>query len=228
MTIADNWNRVSAGVAAAARRAGRNPETVRIVIASKTKSVEQIAEVIAAGGREFGENYVQEAAAKIPALRGQPIRWHLIGHLQRNKGARAAELFDVVQTVDSAAIAAALARRSEQLQRTLSVMIEVNLAEETAKSGISPDGVARLADQIQEHRSLRLDGLMAIPPVGDSPDASRPYFRQLRELRDHLAGRCGDPSLLAELSMGMSDDYEVAVEEGATIVRIGRAILGDR
>lgn len=226
--IADNWRRVRARVDAAAGRVGRDPAGIRVVVASKTKSVDEIEQAIAAGAVDFGENYVQEAGAKIPLLRARPVTWHLIGHLQRNKAARAAELFDVVQTIDSSALAAALARQAAERQRRLRVLIEVNLGGEEAKSGVVVDEVAGLASTVLSFPSLELDGLMAIPPAPEDagPEASRPHFRRLRELRDDLAMRLG--ARLPQLSMGMSDDYEIAIEEGATMVRIGRAILGAR
>lgn len=224
--IADSWNRVRAAIEAAARRAGRDPGEVRVIAATKTKSVELIHEAIAAGIRDFGENYVQEAAAKVARVRAD-VRWHMIGHLQRNKAARAVELFDTIQSLDSVALGRALARCGLERGRRVRVLVEVNLGGETSKSGIAPAAAADLLRALAEEQWLSIEGLMAIPPPGP-PQLAQRYYRQLRLLRDHLRERAPSNAPLAELSMGMSDDFEVAVEEGATMVRIGRALLGER
>jgi PLP dependent protein len=206
-----------ARIAAAAARSGRTAESVRLIAVSKTKPAELVRAAITAGVHDIGENYVQEAVAKRAAVPERAC-WHLIGHLQRNKVARALEIFDVVQTVDSIALGEAVARHAAARGVRPRILIEVNLGGEASKSGIAADGVPTLLERLQ---ALQLDvtGLMTIPPAG-SAESARPYFRRLRALRD-AAG-------LAELSMGMSDDFEVAIEEGATMVRVGRAIFGDR
>lgn len=225
--VGANWSRVRQQVAEAARKAGRAPDTVRIVAVSKTKPVALIERAIQAGATDIGENYVQEAREKIARI-GAPATWHLIGHLQRNKAGRAVNLFDVIHTLDSVALGQALARHGERRGRPVRVLIEVNTGEEPTKSGVDVDAVEALLAALATSPWLLIDGLMAVPPATSSADAARPYFRRLRELRDRLAAHAPDNAPLRELSMGMSDDFRVAIDEGATIVRIGRAIFGER
>lgn len=225
--VAANWRAVRMRVAAAAQRAGRDPQGVRIIAVTKTKPIEVIEAAIAAGATDIGENYVQEAVAKIGRITA-PVAWHLIGHLQRNKAARAVELFDVIHTLDNVALADALARHAEPRAQPVRVLIEVNVGTEATKSGVAPAQVAALLGELTSQRWLLIDGLMTIPPPGPSADSARPYFRALRELRDRLRAVAPPNAPLRELSMGMSDDFEVAIEEGATMVRIGRAIFGER
>lgn len=225
--VGANWSRVRQQVAEAARKAGRAPDTVRIVAVSKTKPVALIERAIQAGATDIGENYVQEAREKIARI-GAPATWHLIGHLQRNKAGRAVDLFDVIHTLDSVALGQALARHGERRGRPVRVLIEVNTGEEPTKSGVDVDAVEALLAALATSPWLFIDGLMAVPPAASSADAARPYFRRLRELRDRLAAHAPDNAPLRELSMGMSDDFRVAIDEGATIVRIGRAIFGER
>jgi hypothetical protein len=206
-------------IAAAALRAGREPSGITLIAVSKTQPARAIAEVIAAGIEAIGENRVQEAAPKIEVLRASHpgVRWHLIGHLQRNKAAAAVQLFDMLHGVDSEPLARAISARAT---RTVPILLEVNVAGEATKFGASPRDAARLADRIGGLPHIDLQGLMTVAPQAEDPDEVRPVFRALRELRDAIG--------LRELSMGMSDDFEVAIEEGATMVRIGRAIFGDR
>jgi pyridoxal phosphate enzyme (YggS family) len=214
---------VQARVGAAAYRAGRDASSIRLVLASKTQPSDAIRAAANAGARDFGENYVQEAIAKrteLPDL--TDIRWHLIGHLQTNKVKVAASAFALIHSVDSVRLAAALARA--QPSPRVHALSEVNLGGEASKTGVAPDGVAAILDAARD--KLEIDGLMTIPPPAASAEAARPYFARLRELRDRLATQSG--YALSELSMGMTDDFEVAVEEGATIVRIGRAVFGER
>jgi len=225
--VSADWRAVTARVAAAARRVRRAPESVRIIAAAKTRSVERIAAAIAAGATDIGENYVQEASEKIRRITA-PVTWHLIGHLQRNKAARAVELFQLIHTLDSVALGEVLARHADRLGRPLRVLIEVNLGGEDTKHGVAPAQVSVLLAALAPHRGLLIDGLMAIPPPGPSAESARPYFRTLRELRDRLRQDAPVNAPLHELSMGMTDDFEVAIEEGATMVRIGRAIFGER
>ena len=205
------------------QRSGRPVGACRLLLASKTQSAEAIAAAYRSGARDFGENYVQEAATKRAALGELPeATWHLIGHLQSNKTRVALAIFDLIQTLDSAKLAAALRRlRPTPPMRTL---IEVNLGGEASKSGVSLGAVEPLISAVRDQ--VALEGLMTIPPPGESPEASRPYFARLRELRDRLASATG--LKLSELSMGMTEDYTVAIEEGATIVRVGRAVFGER
>lgn len=217
MDIATALAAVRARIAAAAARAGRDANAVRLIAVSKTKPAEMVRAALQAGVQDIGENYVQEAVAKRAAV-AEPACWHLIGHLQRNKVARALDTFDVVQTVDSAALGEAVARRAEARGRPARVLIEVNVGGEASKNGVAPDALAELLGRLRDPQ-LVVEGLMTVPPPGP-PARTREYFRQLRALRD-AAG-------LRELSMGMSDDFEIAIEEGSTMVRVGRAIFGDR
>jgi len=225
--IAGNWQRIRSRVAHAAQRAGREPQSVRIIAVSKTQPVELIQQAIAAGATEIGENYVQEAAEKI-ARCPLPAHWHLIGHLQRNKAARAVELFEMIQTVDSVALADALTRQAERRGRSVRVLIEVNIGGETTKHGADPAQLQSLLVSLRDRDALLIDGLMTIPPPGPTPESVRHHFRALRELRDRVQAVAPPNAPLQELSMGMTDDFEVAIEEGATMVRIGRGIFGER
>jgi hypothetical protein len=216
--VAANVAAVRTRIARAAERVRRNAADVVLVAAAKKKSAGLVDAAIAAGVTDIGENYVQEAATKRSQVRGV-ARWHMIGHLQRNKAARAVAVFDTIETVDSAGLGQALSRQAESIGRTVDVLVEVNLAGEATKSGTAPSAVPDLLAELTGLPNLHVKGLMTIPPAG-SPEDSRRYFRQLRELAEGLG--------LRELSMGMTADFEVAVEEGATIVRVGRAIFGER
>jgi len=209
---------VEARIAAACARAGRKRSDVRLVAVTKTFPASDVEHAIAAGMSDVGENKVQEARDKQPEVHGA-ARWHLIGHLQSNKAKDAVRLFDVIQTVDSFELAEKLARHAEAARKTQDVLLQVNIGRETQKSGAEIDDVPALARRMAGLQSIRLRGLMAIPPAGE-PEAMRAFFRELRAMRDDLG--------LDELSMGMTDDFEVAIEEGATIVRVGRAIFGSR
>jgi len=225
--VAANLAQVRQRVARAAARAGREATTVRVVAVTKTQPVAAIEQVLAAGATDLGENYVQEAAAKHAHLDAS-ARWHLIGQLQRNKAARALELFDVIHTVDSASLGAALGRHAQRLGRAVSVLIEVNVGSEATKSGVAVSEADALLAALGTQAGLRIEGLMTVPPPADTAEAVRPFFRMLRQLRERLAVGAPANAPLRELSMGMSDDFEVAIEEGATMVRIGRAIFGER
>jgi pyridoxal phosphate enzyme (YggS family) len=216
--IAANVAGIEARIAAACARAGRRPEEVTLVAVSKTQPAAAVDAAIAAGIAEVGENKVQEARDKQPEVRGA-ARWHLIGHLQSNKAKDAVRLFDLIHTVDSLELAEKLARAAEAAGKRQEVLLQVNVGGEAQKSGIAPEGVEALANGVQGLQSLHLRGLMTIPPVGSAEDTRR-YFTRLRGIRDTLG--------LEHLSMGMSEDFEVAIEEGATIVRVGRAIFGAR
>jgi pyridoxal phosphate enzyme (YggS family) len=194
---------------------------VRLIAVSKFQPIEKVRAAYAHGQREFGENYMQELAQKAFESSDLPgLRWHLIGRLQRNKAKEAVRLGCAVQTLDSLRLGETLATRASEAGQTLEVLLQVNLAGEAQKAGVSPDELPRLAAAVRGTPSLRLRGLMAIPPVATSPEQSRGYFAQLRELAEQLD--------LYELSMGMSDDFELAIAEGATLVRIGTAIFGER
>ena len=208
----------------AAQKAGRDPKEIKLVAVSKTVEVARIKEAIEAGVSILGENYVQEAEKKIEAL-GKPVSWHFIGHLQSNKVRYAVRLFDVIHSIDSIPLAEELNRRAEQPDRVIKVMIEVNLSKEATKFGTDEEKVLNLAKRIQSSKHLSLEGLMTMPPYFDSPEMSRPYYVALRELKERMTKE-GIP--MKELSMGMSNDFEIAIEEGATYVRVGTAIFGPR
>ena len=224
-TIAENLEAARARIAAACARAGRSAETVRLLAVSKTHGPEAVRTASAAGQRLFGENRVQEAAAKIPECPGN-LEWHLIGHLQSNKAAAAARLFDWVHSVDSAKLLEALDREAGEAGRTLRVLIQVNVSGERSKSGLAPEAAPEVLALGNRLRNVQVCGLMTIPPLAEDPEKARPYFRKLRELRD---GWTAEPGLdLAELSMGMTHDLDAAIEEGATFVRVGTGIFGAR
>jgi len=218
VSIRENVAAVEERIAGACARAGRARDEVTLVAVSKTFPAEFVDEAIDAGIAEVGENRVQEAREKKPLVRSA-ARWHLIGHLQTNKAKDAVKLFDVIQAVDSLDLAEKLARAAGSYGKRQDVMLQVNVGDEAQKSGIARADVDSIARQVSALASLRVIGLMAIPPIG-TPDASRPYFRELRSMRDALG--------LEHLSMGMSEDFETAIEEGSTIVRVGRAIFGSR
>jgi pyridoxal phosphate enzyme (YggS family) len=214
---------VQARIGAAAYKVGRNASSIRLVLASKTQPSETIRAAWEAGARDFGENYVQEAIAKRAELADlTDIRWHLIGHLQTNKTKAAVGAFALIHSVDSVRLAEAIARA--QPSPRVHALLEVNLGGEASKTGVAPGGVAAILDAARG--KIEIDGLMTIPPPARSAEAARPYFARLREMRDSLATQSGYE--LSELSMGMTDDFEVAIAEGATIVRIGRAVFGER
>ena len=226
MDIAANLAQVRERIAAAARAAGRDPSEVRLVAVSKTKPAAAVRQAWEAGQVLFGENYVQEARDKIAQVGPGPV-WHLIGHLQSNKAKLAASLFAVVETVDRPKIARALDRHARELGKELGVLLQVNVSGEPQKSGCSPEEAEALAQEVAELPCLRLMGLMTMPPFFDQPERARPYFARLRELARRLA-RNLPPGSMDELSMGMSGDFEVAITEGATLVRVGTAIFGAR
>jgi PLP dependent protein len=210
----------------AAERAGRRPEEVLLVAVSKTVPVERIRAAVAAGVPALGENRVQEALDKVTAL-GHPVPWHLIGHLQTNKVRDALACFDLIESVDRLAVAEALASRAARDGRTVDALVQVNVGEETQKGGFRPADLAAALDALVGLPALRLRGLMAIPPIPRDPEESRPHYRELRKLLEAARTRGVGPEF-RELSMGMSGDFEVAIEEGATMVRVGTAIFGHR
>ena len=225
--VAANLAAVRARIARAADRVGRDPKDILLVGVSKTVPVERIRLAIAAGIPALGENRVQEARPKIEAL-GRPVPWHLVGSLQTNKAKDAVLLFDLIHSVDRSELAAELDRRARARNKLIEVLVQVNIGDETTKSGVAPTELKALLEEIAPLPAIRVKGLMAIPPPTDQPDESRRWFRQLRELRDAAAAWGVRGVEMGELSMGMSADFEVAVEEGATIARVGTAIFGER
>jgi hypothetical protein len=215
-------------LARAAGRAGRDPATVRLVAISKTFSAEHVRAAAAAGQVDFGENKVQEALQKIAQTSDLPIKWHLVGHLQSNKARKAGAEFSMIHSVDDAALVTTLDESARAAGRSVQLLVQVDLAGEATKHGAREAELAPIFDAARGCRSARLVGLMVLPPATDDPEGARPYFRKLRGIRDGLLARGVDGSMLTELSMGMSHDFEVAVEEGSTLVRVGSAIFGER
>lgn len=225
--LAANIAHVRSTIANAARRAGRDSAEITLVAVSKTRPVELVEMAYNLKVTDFGENRVQEALPKIDAFHPQGVHWHMIGHLQSNKAGKVVGAFDSVQSVDSLALAQTLQRQATKRAIRLPVLLEVNVAGEESKSGIRPDEVLPLARQIAELPALEVQGLMTVAPLVDDPEKVRSVFRSLRELRDLLSSELPECSW-QHLSMGMTDDYSIAIEEGATIVRVGRAIFGER
>lgn len=222
-----NYLNILARINEAAARCGRKAGEVRLLGAAKSQTVEAIRQAIAAGVTMIGENYVQEAEEKRDQIT-QPVEWHMIGHLQRNKAKAAVELFDVIESLDSPALARELDKEAGKRDKTVRVFIEVNLGGEESKSGIAKRDVKPLLEQAARLSHLRIIGLMTLPPFHEDVEKVRPYFRELRQLREELNGLRLPNLDLKELSMGMTHDYLIAVEEGATIVRIGTALFGPR
>ncbi len=227
MPIADNLRTVMDRIASAARRAGREPSSVRLVVVTKTVDAGRIREAVRAGALILGENRVQEAKEKIEQL-GAIASWHLIGHLQTNKAKYAVKLFDLIHSVDNRELAKEIDRQAKKTRKVQNVLIEVNIAGEQSKAGVAIKEAPALARELSELKNVSIQGLMTVPPFSDNPEDSRPYFRVLRELAEGISREGISNVSMKELSMGMSGDYEVAVEEGATMVRVGTAIFGER
>jgi pyridoxal phosphate enzyme (YggS family) len=223
--IRRNLEEIKRRIEDAARRAGRHPAEVRLVAVTKTVGLEHLKFAVAAGQTLFGENYIQEAKPKITSL-GPGLTWHFIGHLQSNKAKAAVELFDLIQSVDRVSLAQALEQAAARRDKLQKILLQVNLAGEASKSGTAPEHAQDLLREISKMPHMRVLGLMTMPPWFDDPERVRPYFRALRELRDTLRG--AHLADLPELSMGMTGDFEAAISEGATLVRIGTAIFGQR
>jgi pyridoxal phosphate enzyme (YggS family) len=219
---------VRARIARAAGRAGRNPSSVRLVAVSKTFPTADIRAVAATGHVDFGENKVQEALGKMDETSDLPLIWHLVGHLQSNKARKAGGRFAVIHSVDSADLVRRLEEAGEASGRTIQLLVQVDLSGESTKHGVRPEALMPILEAGQACKAAQIRGLMLLPPAVPDPQQARPFFLALRTLRDELLGRGVTPSMLSELSMGMSQDFEVAIEEGATMVRVGSAIFGSR
>ena len=220
---------IRARLEAAARRSGREPDEVRLIAISKTHPASAIRQVCQLGATDFGENRVQEADGKIAEIGREKVHWHLVGHLQANKARRAVALFDVIHSLDTLDLAKRLDRLcAEEGRESLPVLIQVDLGHEETKSGIDESELTHLVEGLGPLTRLKLIGLMTLPPFFDDPEQSRPFFRRLRKLRDELKQRGAFGDRTGELSMGMTHDFEVAIEEGATMVRVGTAIFGAR
>ena len=227
MSLDRNLQQINERIAAAAKAAGRNPAEVRLVAVSKTKPASMVEEAFSAGQQLFGENYVQELATKAVALK-IPVEWHFIGHLQSNKVKHIAGLVSMVHSVDRLSLAKEIDRQWERLGRVCDVLLQVNISGEATKSGATSAEAIQLTRQVAQLPNLQIRGLMTMPPFFDDPDASRPYFRELRLLAAEIETLAIPRVCMQELSMGMSGDFEVAIAEGATLVRVGSAIFGER
>ena len=227
--LAERLTRVRARIAAAAERSARRDEDIKLIAISKTHPAAVVSKLIELGATDIGENRVQEAAEKIVEVGRDKARWHLVGHLQANKAKRAVNLFDVIHSLDSIDLARRLDRLCvEEGREKLSVLIQVDLGQEETKSGVEESELGRLVEGLGPLERLELTGLMTLPPFSENPDESRPFFCRLRQLRDQLAERGAFGDRKGELSMGMTNDFEVAIVEGATMVRVGTAIFGER
>ena len=224
--VAANYRKIIDRISEAAQRAGRNPREIKLLAAAKSQSVELVQAAIAAGVRLIGENYVQEAESKRQVI-SDTVEWHMIGHLQRNKVKAALNTFELIQSLDSMALALELDKEGRRNGKTVRTLIEVNLGDEASKSGIGQDEVAELLKRVGDLSHVRVEGFMAVPPFKEKPEEIRPYFRALKDLQVELQRLVPNVSL-NQLSMGMTHDYPIAVEEGATIVRIGTALFGPR
>ena len=225
MDLAENIRSIQERIAAACGRAGRNPDEVTLVAVTKSQPPEIVGEAARLGLTFFGENKIQEAKAKIP-LCSSRLKWHFIGHLQTNKARDAVELFEMVQSVDSLYLAEELNKRAEQVAKRLPVLLEINVVGEASKFGYRPDKLRGELDQLNALPRLEIHGLMTVPPWTKDPEEVRPIFRQMRELKEECEQKLGAP--LPHLSMGMTGDFEIAIEEGTTMVRIGTALFGER
>ena len=225
--IAENLKKIEERIEAACRRCGRARESVRLIAVSKTKPAEAVAEAYAAGQRLFGENHAQEIVAKKPLL-PEDIRWHFIGHLQKNKVKYLVGSVEMIHSVNSEGLAAQIEKQAAKCGLVQDILLEVNVAGESSKQGAAPEALLSLLRFCDSQPHLRLCGLMAVAPFTEDPEESRPYFIRLREMRDGLKPALRDPDAFRELSMGMSGDFETAVEEGATFVRVGTSIFGAR
>jgi PLP dependent protein len=227
-SIAARLTALLARIRAAEAAAGRSAGEVRLVAVSKTFPPEAVREAIAAGVADIGENYIQEARDKYAALQGTPVTWHFIGHLQTNKAKYAVRMFDLIHTVDSLRLAIEIDRCARKAAKVQAVLIQVNVAAEDTKSGVAPEEALPLVRRAAALENLAVKGLMTMPPYFNAPEKVRPYFAALRRLRDRIAAEAVTNVALQELSMGMTGDFEAAVAEGATLVRIGTAIFGER
>ena len=223
--VYDNLLKVRERIERAARLAGRNPDDIRLVAVTKTVDIKRIREAVRAGLRCFGENYVQESEEKIEKVKHQTVKWHFIGHLQKNKARFAVELYDMIETVGGLSLAAEINRRTSS---PIDILIQVKISDEKTKGGVTPREVPELAAAIGAMKNLNLKGLMAIPPFNENPELSRPYFTTLRRIAERVNSERIPGVTLTELSMGMSADFDVAIEEGATIIRVGTALFGER
>ena len=227
-TIKENIAVIQKAIRSAAEKYGRDPDSVKLVAVSKTKPSGDIQAAIKAGADIFGENYIQEAKCKIETLSEFPVSWHFIGHLQSNKAKTAVALFDLIHTVDSMKLAQEINKHAEHINKCQKILIQVNIAKEAAKSGIAKENVLSLIENISKLDHISIRGLMTMPPYSIDPEKARLYFRSLSSLAKEIKQAGIPKAFMAELSMGMTRDFQIAIEEGATLVRIGTAIFGKR
>lgn len=230
--LSKNFEKVKERIFQAAVKCGRDPDSIRLVTVSKTMPVEIVKAAVTAGITILGENYIQEARSKIELLSTNAVSWHFIGHLQTNKARYAVRLFDLIHSVDSLRLARELNKEAGKIKKTQPILIQVNIGKEASKSGVSAEDIKKLLEEIIQLENLSLRGLMTMPPFFNDPEKARPYFSLLRDLRDRICKEI-EPALnrnnsLDELSMGMTGDFETAIECGATLVRVGTAIFGER
>jgi pyridoxal phosphate enzyme (YggS family) len=226
--IAQNLAKVENQMESAARKAGRDPKSVELVVVSKGVPLEKMVQARGVGAMVFGESRIQEADQKIAVMGHEGLRWHLIGHLQKNKVRRIFDLFDLIHSVDSLELAEAIHKESVKRDRVMPILVQVNVSGEEAKFGVAPGEVEPLLAGVSKLTGIHVEGLMTIPPLSDNPEDSRRYFARLREIRDGLIKSGIDNVSLDHLSMGMSNDFTIAIEEGATLIRVGSAIFGER
>jgi PLP dependent protein len=226
--IKENLDQIRTEISDAAIAAGRKPEDLLLIAVSKKKTIADIRAAIEAGADNFGENYMQEAVEKIEAIGKDKVCWHFIGHLQSNKAKLAVKYFDYIQTVDSAKLAKEINKHAKAMNKIQKILIQLNIAHEDTKSGIDATEILSLAEQINDMENLSVQGLMCMPPFFDDPELARPYFKKLSQLRQKIMDKGFERISMNQLSMGMSNDFEVAVQEGSTMVRIGTSIFGER
>lgn len=226
--IEANLKEILEKITSACQKSGRDPQSVQLIGVSKTVPVEKIRKAVEAGLRRFGENYVQEGSRKIEAMSDLDLEWHFIGHLQSNKAKQAVERFRWIHTVDRLSLAVELDKRAKNLGRRVPVLLQVHLGDEETKGGVAPEDLEKLFGDVQTMEWIEVRGLMAIPPYFENPEAVRPFFKSLRHWLERLRQKAAHPERLTELSMGMSHDFQVAIEEGATLVRVGTALFGPR
>jgi pyridoxal phosphate enzyme (YggS family) len=226
--IKDNLDRVHSKIKMAAEKCGRDPGAVRLVAVSKTMPPEKLVQAVEAGVRTLGENYVQEAREKFNTLYTLPVSWHFIGHLQSNKAKYVVKIFDLIHSVDSLKLAREINKQAEKINKIQDILIQVNISQETTKSGTRAEQTLEVVQKISRLGNVAIRGLMTMPPFFNAPERVRPYFKALRELRDLIKEKNIPNVFMDELSMGMTGDFEAAIQEGATLVRIGTAIFGAR
>jgi pyridoxal phosphate enzyme (YggS family) len=228
MTVKTRLEKVKRRISDAAKDCGRSPESIKLVAVSKTVGSDRVGKAIDAGVTILGENYIQEAKEKFAALSDRPVKWHFIGHLQSNKAKYAVRMFDLIHSVDSIKLAKALDKEARKNAKVQDILVQVNISREETKTGIDPSEATDLISRIADLDHIRVLGLMTMPPFFDDPESARPFFQQLAALKEKIKGHNIAGTQMDELSMGMTGDFEVAIEEGATLVRIGTAIFGER